>query len=147
MPCVVEYIQVFEKCYYTNEQLINIVCILHIKLFLMKKFLLFFGVIVSSLSAFSQVLSWSPDFIQETFTAITLTMIASEANNGLIGQTSTTDVYVNIAFIKRLSASPSDLKYTTLDWVSTKVSAQCMSLGSNRWSYTVTGRLRNFFAL
>lgn len=105
------------------------------------------GVIVLTLPSFSQLLSWSPNFIQESTTPVTITMDASKGNQGLFGYTPTSDVYVHIAVITNLSATSSDWKYTKFTWATSNVSAQCTSLGNNKWSFTITGGLRTFFGM
>ncbi len=113
----------------------------------MKKILLFFGVIFLSLPSFSQLLSWTPNFAQESTTPFTITMDATKGNQGLLNYATTTDVYVHIGVITNLSTGSSDWKYTKFTWGSTTAAANCTYLGSNKWSYTITGGIRAFFGI
>src|ERR1700754_5110826 len=95
----------------------------------------------------AQLLSWSPDFIQESSTPVTITMNANYGNKGLLNYTPTTDVYVHIGVITNLSTSSSDWKYVKFTWGTTDPNAQCTSVGTNQWKYTITGGLRTFFGI
>ncbi len=112
----------------------------------MKKLLLPF-LLLFIIKANAQLLSWTPDFIQESSTPVTITMDASLGNNGLLNYTPTTDVYVHIGVITNLSTSSSDWKYVKFAWGTTDPNAQCTYLGNNKWQYTITGGLRTFFGI
>ncbi len=112
----------------------------------MKKLLLPF-LLLFIIKANAQLLSWTPDFIQESSTPVTITMNATYGNNGLLNYTPTTDVYVHIGVITNLSASSSDWKYVKFTWGTTTAGAQCSYLGNNQWKYTITGGLRTFFGI
>lgn len=99
------------------------------------------------LSAKSQLLSWSPDFIQETSTPVIITMDATKGNQGLLNYTPATDVYVHIGAITSKSTSAADWKYSKFTWGTTNILAQCTYLGSNKWKYTITGGLKNYFGI
>ncbi len=113
----------------------------------MKKFLLFLGVFFATLPSFSQLLSWTPAFAQESTTPYVITVDATKGNQGLMNYATTTDVYVHIGVITNLSTSSSDWKYTKFTWATTTAAAQCTYLGANKWSYTITGGLRTFFGI
>ncbi|MBS1743974.1 MAG: T9SS type A sorting domain-containing protein [Bacteroidetes bacterium] len=113
----------------------------------MKKFLLFFGVILLTSPSFSQLLSWTPNFAQESTTPFVITVDATKGNQGLMNYATTTDVYVHIGVITNLSSSSSDWKYSKFTWGSTTAAANCTSLGGNKWSFTITGGLRTFFGI
>ncbi len=100
-----------------------------------------------SLQSFSQLLSWSPDFIQESSTPVVITMDATKGNQGLLNYTPVTDVYVHIGVITNMSTSSSDWRYVSSVWGTTNPTYQAASLGNNKWSYTITGGLRNFFGI
>ncbi len=85
------------------EELCNIVCNLHIKLFAMKKGLLSFLLLFVSVCSFGQLLSWTPNFAQESTTPFTITLDASKGNQGLFFYTPVSDVYVHIGVITNLS--------------------------------------------
>ena len=113
----------------------------------MRKIILVFGILLSALSSFSQLLSWTPAFEQETTTPFTITMDASKGNQGLFFYTPVTDVYVHIGVITNLSTSSADWKYSKFTWATTPVAAQCTSLGGSKWSFTITGGLKTFFGV
>lgn len=110
-----------------------------------KKLLTFFAFVFTFSQSFSQLLSWTPDFIQESSTPIVITMDANYGNKGLLNYATTTDVYVHIGVITSLSATSSDWKYSKFTWGTANASAQATYLGNNKWSFTITGGLRTFF--
>ena len=124
-------------------------CILHIKLFAMKRVLLSFLLLLCIAPAFSQLLSWTPNFAQETSTPFTITMDASKGNQGLFFYTPVTDVYVHIAVITNLSTSSSDWKYVKFNqnFNTPNVALQATSLGSSKWSFTISGGIRTYFGV
>jgi 1,4-alpha-glucan branching enzyme len=99
-----------------------------------------------SLHGFSQLLSWTPNFIQESSTPVVITMDANKGNMGLLNYTPS-DVYVHIGVITNMSTSSSDWKYVTSVWGTTNPVFQATSLGGNKWSYTITGGLRSYFGI
>ena len=113
----------------------------------MRKIILSIGILLCTFSSFSQLLSWTPAFEQETSTPFTITLDASKGNQGLYFYTPVTDVYVHIGVITSLSANSSDWKYSKFTWATTPVAAQCTSLGNSKWSFTITGGLRTFFGV
>jgi 1,4-alpha-glucan branching enzyme len=113
----------------------------------MKKALLVSFAFLFSLQTFSQLLSWTPDFIQESSSTVVIIVDATKGNQGLLNYTPTSDVYVHIGVITNLSTSSSNWRYVTSVWGSTNPVFQATSLGSNKWSYTITGGLRSFFGI
>lgn len=113
----------------------------------MRKIILFLGVTFAVLPAFSQLLSWTPDFAQESTTPFTITVDASKGNQGLFFYTPVTDVYVHIGVITNLSTSSSDWKYSKFTWATTTAAAQATSLGNSKWSFTITGGIKAFFGV
>jgi glycosidase len=97
----------------------------------------------------AQLLSWSPDFVQETSTPVVITCDATKGNQGLLNYTPTSDVYVHLGVITNLSTGPSNWLHVPsfCVWGTTNVQANCTYLGNNKWSYSITGGLRNFFGL
>ncbi len=95
----------------------------------------------------AQLLSWSPQFIQESSTSVDIICDASLGNQGLKNYTPTTDVYVHLGAITNLSTSPSNWKYTPFTWATTTVGANATYLGNNKWKFTITGGVRNFFGI
>lgn len=96
----------------------------------------------------AQLLTWTPDFPVEDNPSQTLviTMDATKGNQGLLNHTAS-DVYVHIGVITSKSSSQTDWKYSKFTWGTTTAAAQATSLGNNKWSYTITGSLRNFFGI
>lgn len=113
----------------------------------MKKYLLALFILFFSFQSFSQLLSWTPDFIQESSDPVVITMNANYGNQGLLNYTPTSDVYVHIGVITNLSTSSSDWRYVTSVWGTTNPAFQAVSLGNNQWSYTINGGLRTFFGI
>ena len=97
--------------------------------------------------AFSQLLSSSPEFIQQNTTPVVITMDASKGNQELFFYTPATDVYVHIGVITNLSTSSSDWRYSKFTWGTANALARATSLGGSKWSYTISGDLRNFFGI
>ncbi len=95
----------------------------------------------------AQLLSWSPNFIQDNSSSVTITCDATKGNQGLLNYTPTTDVYVHLGAITTASTSPSDWKYAPYTWATTNALAQCTYLGNNKWSYTINGGLRTYFGM
>ena len=110
----------------------------------------FYSVIITLfivLNSDAQLLSWSPDFIQESSTLVDITCDANFGNKGLLNYTPTTDVYVHIGVITTYSSSSTDWKYSKFTWATTNPLAACLFVGNNKWKYTITGGLRSFFGL
>ncbi|HYK46967.1 MAG TPA: alpha-amylase family glycosyl hydrolase, partial [Parafilimonas sp.] len=111
------------------------------------KRLLFPLFLLITVAAHTQLLSWTPAFIQENSTPVTITMDANFGNRALLNYATTSDVYVHIGAITNLSSSAADWKYVKFTWGTTNASAHCTYLGNNKWQYTITGGLRNFFGI
>lgn len=139
----------FVNFFLMSSAKVRIMCLFYtIKLPVMKKALLgSFILIFFSLQSFSQLLSWTPDFIQESSTPVVITVDATKGNQGLLNYTPTSDIYVHIGVITNLSTGSSDWKYVKFTWGTTNPLAQATSLGSNKWSYTITGGLRAYFGI
>ncbi len=109
-----------------------------------------FALVILLLSAcisHAQLLQWSPSFIKETSTPVTITCDATKGNQGLLGYTPVTDVYVHIGVITNLSTSGSDWKYVISGGSFSAPAAivQTTSAGTNKWTFTISGALRSFF--
>lgn len=113
----------------------------------MKKVLLPLMIVFFSLQSFSQLLSTNPDFPLESSDPVTITMDATKGNQGLMNYSPSTDVYVHIGAITNLSTSSSNWRYVKFTWGTTNPLAQATYLGSNRWSYTISGGLRAYFGI
>jgi 1,4-alpha-glucan branching enzyme len=113
----------------------------------MKKISLFI-LLFSAFTSKAQLLSWTPDFIQENSAVITITMNAAFGNKGLLGYTPTNDVYVHIGVITNKSTTSSDWKYVKFtDFNSPNPSALALSLGSNVWRFTIASNIRTYFGI
>lgn len=94
-----------------------------------------------------QLLVTTPDFPKETDANVVITMDATKGNQGLLNY-NPADVYVHLGAITTLSTSSSDWRYVPFDFNSTNPAAKAVSLGSNKWSYTLTGTsVRAFFGI
>lgn len=93
----------------------------------------------------AQLLSWSPQFIQESSSSVEITCDATLGNQGLNAYTPLTDVYVHIGCITTASTNNNDWKGVPFTWGTTNASANAVSMGSNKWKFTITGGLRSFF--
>jgi 1,4-alpha-glucan branching enzyme len=114
----------------------------------MKRLLLFATAIFTCIFSYSQLLSWTPPFPVENDPAQTLviTMDATKGNQGLLNYT-TSDVYVHIGVITNKSTSATDWKHVLSTWGSTDAAFKAISLGNNKWQFTITGSLRTYFGL
>ena len=100
-----------------------------------------------ALTAEAQLLKWTPSFIQENSTAVTITADAKFGNKGIFDHTPVTDVYVHIGVITNLSTGASNWKFVKFDWGVANPAANAASTGSNQWTFTINGGLRNFFGI
>jgi 1,4-alpha-glucan branching enzyme len=82
-----------------------------------------------------------------------ITLDATKGNQGLMGYTPATDVYVHMGVITNKSTSSSNWRYVknfgvSGDLFSTAVpQLQATAAGTNKWQYTITGSLRTFFGI
>lgn len=115
----------------------------------MKRLLLLTAAALCGLFSYSQLLTWTPPFPTENNASQTLviTMDANKGNKGLLNYTPTTDVYVHIGVITNKSTSSSDWRYSKFTWATTPAAANAVSIGSNKWTYTISGSLRTFFGI
>jgi glycosidase len=118
------------------------------KIFTLKKvFTLVF--IFLMVRAQSQLLSWTPAFIQESSSSVTITGDATMGNKGLLNYTPINGVYVHIGVITNKNPTAGAWKYVPAFcvWGTANSLAQCAAAGTNKWSYTITGGLRTFFGI
>ncbi|MEO6682157.1 MAG: alpha-amylase family glycosyl hydrolase, partial [Ginsengibacter sp.] len=71
----------------------------------------------------------------------------SKGNQELFFYTPVTDIYVHIGVITSASTNQSDWKYSKFNWGVADAAARATSLGNSKWSYTITGGLRNYFGI
>src|SRR5947208_2312730 len=104
----------------------------------MKRLLLVILLLVSR-DGFSQLLTWTPDFPQETTGSVVITMDATKGNQGLLNYTPTTDVYVHTGVITNLSTSPTDWKYVKFsqNFNLPNPALQATYIGNNKWQFTI----------
>jgi hypothetical protein len=96
----------------------------------------------------SQLLTWSPAFIQESSTPIEIIVDATKGNQGLKDYTATSDVYVHTGVITSKSTGPANWLYVKYsDFNTPSPTVQATYLGENKWKYTITGGLRAFYGV
>ncbi|HEX3024424.1 MAG TPA: hypothetical protein VHP12_04370, partial [Chitinophagaceae bacterium] len=102
-----------------------------------------------ALTGNAQLLSWSPLFITDTTSTVTITCDATQGNQGLNNYTPTSDVYVHIGLITSSSTSSSNWLHVPSfsAWGTTNSQIQATYLGNNKWQYTITGGIRSFFGV
>ena len=98
-----------------------------------------------AISGKSQLLSWTPAFIQENSPTVEIICDATLGNKGLKDYATTSDVYVHIGCITTTSVNNNDWKGVPFTWATTNVLAKATYLGSNKWKFTITGGIRTFF--
>ncbi|HTQ65756.1 MAG TPA: alpha-amylase family glycosyl hydrolase [Puia sp.] len=98
-----------------------------------------------SLNVKGQLLTVTPLFPVDT-SSVTIIADCSKGNQGLYNYANNSDVYVHIGLITSQSASTSDWKYVKFTWGTTTPSAQAVSLGNNRYQYTINN-IRGFFGV
>jgi 1,4-alpha-glucan branching enzyme len=113
----------------------------------MKKWLLSFIILFFSFQTFSQLLSWTPDFPSENASPFTITVDANYGNKGLLNYDNPSQVYVHIGVITNLSTGSGNWKYVKTTWGTTDAAAKATSLGNSKWSFTITGGIRNYFGI
>ena len=105
--------------------------------------------LVIAFIAKSQLLTWSPEFIQETSSGVTVIADPAKGNQGL-NSASPFDIYVHIGVITTASTSSSDWKYVPagLNFNAPNPNYKATLLSSpTRHSFTFTGNLRTYFGI
>ncbi|HNP24239.1 MAG TPA: alpha-amylase family glycosyl hydrolase [Panacibacter sp.] len=110
----------------------------------MKK-LLMIPFLLVAIFANSQLLTWTPDFIQESSTPVTITTDAYYGNQGLFNYGNINDVYVHIGVIT--NKSNGGWAHVNGTWGKTGDSIKCVWVSANKWKFTITGGLRPFFKM
>ncbi len=115
----------------------------------MKRGLLSLLVILVSVCSYGQLLSWTPNFAQESTTPFTITLDASKGNQGLFFYTPVSDVYVHIGVITNLSTGSGNWRYVKYNqnFNTANPLLQTTSLGNNKWSFTINGGIRAYFGI
>jgi len=112
----------------------------------MKKYLGLIGGLIITFYSSAQLLTWTPSFAKDNDN-ITIVMDASKGNQGLLNYNPTSDVYVHIGLITDSSTSSTNWHYVKFAWGTPVSQAQATYIGSNKWSYTISGSIRSFFAV
>ena len=115
----------------------------------MKRLLLLLMVVLLCQPSFSQLLTWTPAFVQESSDPVVITVDASKGNQGLLNYTPVSDVYVHTGVITNLSTNPSDWKYVKFNqnFNLPNPALQATSLGGNKWQFTIPGGLRTYYGV
>lgn len=98
-------------------------------------------------NAKAQLLSWSPEFIQEASNTIEITVDGTSGNKALQGFATLTDVFVHTGVITTASTSSSDWKFSKFTWGTANAAANAPNVGANKWKFTITGGLRAFYGV
>lgn len=114
----------------------------------MKRLLFAMGLWALASSAYSQLLSWSPEFPTESSTLV-ITVDCSKGNQGLFNYSNPNNVYVHTGVTTNLSGSGGQqwlyVNGTTGgQWGGTTAALKAVSLGNNKYQYTITN-IRTFF--
>jgi len=107
--------------------------------FVLLAILFFFSAIVKA-----QVLTSQPAFLLESV-GCTVTFDASLGNRGLSGFAG--DIYAHTGVITNLSKSSSDWKYVKAEWNVNKPECKLVSLGNNKWKFTISPDIRSFYGI
>jgi glycosidase len=112
----------------------------------MKKMLFLLLAATLGLAVNAQLLTWTPPFPKEADPSQTLviTMDATKGNQGLLNYSATSDVYVHIGIITNRSTG-TGWSNVPFQWATTNPAARATYIGNNKWTFTITGSLRNFF--
>ncbi|MBC7867255.1 MAG: T9SS type A sorting domain-containing protein [Gloeobacteraceae cyanobacterium ES-bin-316] len=117
----------------------------------MNKALLILAVSLMSLPVFSQLLTWTTQFPQESTSPFEITMDGSKGNQALNFYTPQSDVYVHTGVITNLSTSTSDWRYVRPANFNAPVPAlnapYVPSSFPYKWRFTITGGIRNFYGV
>lgn len=105
--------------------------------------------VLLTLSGFTQLLSWAPEFPVESTPTFTITLDASKGNQGLLNYASVNDVYIHTGVITNLSTGPTDWRYVKFNqnFNQPNPALQATSLGNNKWQITITGGLRAYYGV
>lgn len=103
---------------------------------MIRKKLLLLLFILPVLPALAQYVTVDPAFPKETG-QIVITVDCSQGNKGLMDYANTNDVFIHIGLITNASTNNSDWKYAKFGWATTTPEAKCVSLGNNKYQYTI----------
>ena len=113
----------------------------------MKKAALLLVFFCTAICGRTQLLSTTPNFIQDTSSTIEIVCDATKGNMAIKNYSNTADIYVHIGLITSASTSSSNWQYSKFTWGTTPPAAQATYLGNNKWKYNISGGLRAFFGV
>lgn len=110
------------------------------------KRILILVLLIASLGVNAQLLTWSPAFPKETDAGVTITMDANYGNKALVGFAG--DVFVHIGCLTNTTTGATPWQFVKSTWGTTDINFKAQSLGSNKWSFTLTGAsMRAYFGV
>ena len=115
----------------------------------MKKALLLLAVSLAWLPLFSQLLSWSPQFLAESSSPLEILVDGSKGNAALNFHNNT-DVYIHTGVITNLSTSSTNWRYVkpaNFNTPEPSLAATWTGTFPYKWKYTITGGLRAFYGI
>ena len=95
--------------------------------------------------ASAQLLTVTPSFPQDNST-VNIVVDCSKGNQGLFNYATTSDVYVHVGVITNLSNGAGGWRYVKFTWATTDPAAKAISLGNNKYQYTINN-IRSFFGV
>jgi glycosidase len=116
----------------------------------MRKILLLAVVLLTTACVHAQLLTWTPEFPQDNSTLV-ITVDASKGNQGLFNYANPNNVYVHTGVTTNLSNNGGQQWLyvngsTGGSWGSTTPALKAVSLGNNKYQYTITN-IRSFFGV
>lgn len=107
----------------------------------MKKYILFI-LLILSVSAYAQVLTWSPAFATDS-DSIVIIYDATQGNGALAN--AGPPIYAHTGVITNLSTSPSDWKYVKASWSQNIPACAMQFLGNSKWK--ISFKIREFYGV
>lgn len=113
----------------------------------MKKIcILLLAMIACMASGVAQIVTTSPEILQESSKNVVLTYHAEQGNGGLKGLPSSTAVYAHIGVITTKSTGAADWKYVVADWGTNVDKAKMTYVSPNTYSLNI-GDIRSYFGI
>lgn len=112
----------------------------------MKRLLTAFISLLCVQLVYSQLLTWAPAFPKDNDN-ITITMDATKGSQGLNNYADPNDVYVHIGLITSASTNAGDWRHAPFAWPGTEAASKAISLGNNKYSFTISNGIRTFFGV
>lgn len=112
----------------------------------MKKILLLMvAITLAATGAVAQIITTTPAILQESSKNVVLTYHADQGNKGLMGVTSSTEVYAHIGVITNNSEGSGDWKYAPT-WGDNSAKYKLEYVSTNTWSLNI-GDIRTYFGM